>query len=191
MSNKNSAFSSLLIICMLLFSCKEPLLPKPKGMLSLEYETPEYTTHDSDCPYLFEGNKSAQIQKAKRGNSCDLNIEYPNLNATIYLSYRKVNKDLKRLLRDAQNLTQEHAIKADAIEVIQYGNKDQKAYGAFYEITGNAASQSQFYITDSVQHFVMGSIYFKAKPNYDSIFPATIYLRDDMRRIMESIRWSE
>ena len=59
----------------------------------------------------------------------------------------------------------------------------------FYEVTGNAASQAQFYVTDSTSHFVTGSLYFYAKPNYDSIYPAANYLEKDIRRIMESMEW--
>ena len=61
----------------------------------------------------------------------------------------------------------------------------------FYEVLGDAASQAQFYVTDSTQHFVTGSLYFRAKPNYDSIYPAAIYLQKDIRKIMESLRWRE
>ena len=61
----------------------------------------------------------------------------------------------------------------------------------FYEVTGNAASQAQFYVTDSINHFVTGSLYFYAKPNYDSIYPAANYLQKDIRRIMESMEWKE
>ena len=59
----------------------------------------------------------------------------------------------------------------------------------FYEVGGNAASQSQFYVTDSVNHFVTGSLYFYAKPNYDSILPAAHYLKKDIQHIMETIKW--
>jgi gliding motility-associated lipoprotein GldD len=59
----------------------------------------------------------------------------------------------------------------------------------FYEVQGNAASQAQFYVTDSTDHFVTGSLYFLARPNYDSIYPAAIYLQQDIRKIMESLKW--
>jgi gliding motility-associated lipoprotein GldD len=59
----------------------------------------------------------------------------------------------------------------------------------FYEVGGNAASQSQFYVTDSINHFITGSLYFYAKPNYDSILPAANYLQKDIKRIMESLEW--
>jgi len=38
---------------------------------------------------------------------------------------------------------------------------------------------------------VTGSLYFYAKPNYDSILPAAMYLQNDIRRIMESLRWKK
>ena len=61
----------------------------------------------------------------------------------------------------------------------------------FYMIDGDAATQSQFYVTDSINHFVTGSVYFNAKPNFDSIWPAVEYLREDVRRIMESMSWTQ
>jgi len=33
------------------------------------------------------------------------------------------------------------------------------------------------------------SVYFYAKPNFDSILPAAQYLKEDMRRIMETLEW--
>jgi gliding motility-associated lipoprotein GldD len=58
-----------------------------------------------------------------------------------------------------------------------------------YIVGGNAASQSQFYLTDSTQHFITGSLYFYARPNFDSILPAANYLEKDIKRIMESLEW--
>ena len=56
-------------------------------------------------------------------------------------------------------------------------NKERNTYGVFYSINGDAASQSHFYLTDSLQNFVTGSLYFDVKPNFDSIYPAVVYLR--------------
>ena len=59
----------------------------------------------------------------------------------------------------------------------------------FYQVGGNAASNTQFYLTDSIQHFVTGSVYFYSKPNYDSIMPASSYIKDDMKTLMETMKW--
>ena len=59
----------------------------------------------------------------------------------------------------------------------------------FYEVGGNAATNAQFYATDSTKNFVTGSLYFYAKPNFDSIIPAANYIKADVRKIMETIKW--
>jgi protein involved in gliding motility GldD len=119
-----------------------------------------------------------------------MNLYYPEMKATIYLTYRSVkNNNLDSLLYDAQKLTYDHTIKADAIFEQPRVDSLHKVYGMFYMINGNAATQSQFYVTDSIHHFVTGSLYFESKPNYDSIYPAAVYLRNDIRHIMETITW--
>ena len=67
----------------------------------------------------------------------------------------------------------------------------KELYGMFYKVGGNAATNSQFYVTDSTRHFVTGSAYFYAKPNFDSIMPASNYVKNDMQRIMETLRWKK
>ena len=98
---------------------------------------------------------------------------------------------MRKLIIDAQKLPLSHEIKADAIASQAYINENNDTYGLFYEIEGNAASQAQFYLTDSINHFITASIYFKTKPNYDSILPAAAYLKKDMREIMESLEWKD
>lgn len=178
------------------FSCEDDPVPKPKAYLRLEYPTPDYYQLNSELPFTFEKNKladSTNIVKVSRdGKSNGIDLVYPDLNGTIYLTYKKITKDnLKLYLIDAQNITQKHTLKADEIIEQPYLNKAHNVYGMFYEIGGNAASQSQFYVTDSIRHFITGSLYFYAKPNYDSILPAAHYLKNDIKHIMETIRWKE
>lgn len=178
----------------LYFSCGDDPIPKPKGFLRLDYPQPEYQEIETDLPFIFEKNKLAEpVKKIRMGTNNDsygLNIDYPSLKGTIYLTYIKVTEDnLIPLIRDAQNLTQEHTQKADVIEGDFYENKEHQVYGMFYEVGGNAASQSQFYVTDSINHFLNGSLYFYAKPNYDSILPAADYLKKDIKHIMETLKW--
>ena len=191
MKSKTLVVALIVLLC---FSCGKDPVPKPKGLLRLDYPLAAYKETDTDLPFTFEKNTLApQIKKIKEdtiNNSFGVNIDYPSLKGTIYLTYIKVTEDnLMRLIRDSQNLTQEHTQKADNIESDIYENKEHKVYGMFYEIGGNAASQSQFYVTDSVNHFLNGSLYFYAKPNYDSILPAADYLKKDIKHIMETLRW--
>ena len=175
-------------------SCGKDPVPKPRGLLRLDYPKAVYKETDADLPFSFEKNDLAQpLKKVKvdeKNGSFGVNIDYPTLKATIYLTYIKVTPDnLIQLIKESQNITQEHTQKADNIESNLYENDAHHVYGMFYEVGGNAASQSQFYVTDSIHHFLNGSLYFYAKPNYDSILPAANYLKKDIRHIMESLKW--
>lgn len=186
---------TLLLLIFSFFSCGDEPLPKPKAYLRLEYPEANYVHINPDLPFSFEKNMLATDITNKRledsRESYGLNIEYSKLKGTIYLTYKKIKnrEDLMRYLRDAQNFTQEHTRKADEITEQVFEDSNRKVYGMFYEVGGNAASQSQFYVTDSVKHFLIGSLYFYAKPNYDSILPAAEYLKKDIKRIMETVEW--
>lgn len=172
---------------MILFSCNDEVVVKPSAELRLEYPGQDYGVINTDCPYSFEINRNARIIKK---NNCDVNINYPNMRATLYLTYRKVtSNNLDSLLRDAQKLAYDHTIKANSIPEQPFVNPDDKVYGMFYMINGDAATQAEFYVTDSINHFLNGALYFEAKPNFDSIYPAVIYLREDIRHLMETVQW--
>ncbi len=181
----------LFVLPLFLYSCGDEVLPKPKAMLRLSYPVPVYEEVSLPCSYSFEKNEFSELHNAKRNKKCWYNLEYKKQMATLYISYFRINNNLDSLLRDAQNLTQEHVVKAEGILQEPYLDSENKVYGMFYEVSGNAASQSQFYLTDSSTHFLVGSIYFKVKPNYDSILPAADYLRNDMRHLMETLRWKD
>ncbi|MFK7813313.1 MAG: gliding motility lipoprotein GldD [Maribacter sp.] len=171
---------------LIFFGCNEEnVLPKPNAMLRLEYQRPLGTPVETDY-YSFESNEVAFV---KLKNSKSIVVEYPEMKASVFLNYRKVENDLNRLIRDAHKLSGEHAAKADGIQPKVFENFENNVYGAFYEVIGDAASQAQFFVTDSTNHFVTGALYFKTKPNYDSIYPAAKYLQNDMGRIMETLRW--
>ncbi len=179
----------ILILVVVAYSCKEVVLPKPNAFLALDYNNPEYKKFGGEaCPYLFMKNKDAVVTYRE---DCSAVLEYPRLNGALYLTYRKVDGNIKQLLTDAQKLTYEHVVKADNIIEEKYVDPEYGVYGMFYDVTGNAASQSQFYVTDSISHFITGSIYFNVTPNYDSILPAAAYLKRDIRHLMESLRWKE
>lgn len=166
--------------------CKEEdVLPKPKAMLRLEYAKPLEKSADTRH-FTFDYNSLAELAVK---NSSAIALRYPDMKASIFMSYRKIEGDLNNLIGDAQKLSYEHAAKADGIRPRVFENHERKVYGAFFEVSGNAASQAQFYMTDSLNHFVTGSLYFETRPHYDSIYPAAVYLQNDMGRIMETLQW--
>ncbi|MCY2686262.1 gliding motility lipoprotein GldD [Salinimicrobium sp. TH3] len=175
-----------------LFSCGDEVQPKPNAYLSLDYPDAEYSTYlDENCPYSFEKNSIATVAPSRAGNECWVNIEYRDLKGTIFITYQPVRNNLDSLLTDAQKLPLQHTIKADAIEGSVYTNDFHNTYGMFYQVEGNAASQAQFYLTDSTRHFLTGSVYFEVQPNFDSILPAAAYLKEDIKHLMETVEWKD
>ena len=185
-NKKNCCLFFGLVLLVLVASCKDEVLPKPASQLRLDYPVAEYAAFSNHCPFEFEMNNDAVIKEEK---NCGFTIDYPKMKATIYITYKTVNNDINSLLRDAQKLTYEHVIKADDIIEQPYINSDKRVYGMFYQVSGNAATNAQFYATDSVKHFVTGSVYFYAKPNFDSILPAESFVKNDMQRLLETIKW--
>jgi len=175
------------VIFSLLFlsGCKDEVLPKPKAQLRLEYPEGESKVVQTEN-YSFQYNSLAKVKDLKRSS---FTLDYPSIKGAIYLTYKPVQNNLIDLLSDAQKLSYEHVAKADNILEQKFINDDARVFGMFYEVKGNAASQAQFYATDSTKHFLTGSLYFYAKPNYDSIYPAAAYLQNDVRRILETLQW--
>ncbi len=177
---------TIILLTLTVVSCKDDVLPKPSSYLRLDYPEANYVNFENNCPFSFEMNEGAIIQGEK---NCGFSITYPKMKATIYLTYKPVNGNIEKLLKDAQKLTYEHVIKADDILEQPYLNPQKKVYGMFYQVDGNAATNSQFYVTDSTKHFITGSVYFYAKPNFDSVMPAASYIKNDMQRLMETLKW--
>ena len=176
----------LLLLIIEIVSCKKQTIPKPTGYLTLEYPQAKYVVFENSCPFTFDMNEAAII---KGKSNCNFEINYSKMKATLYMSYRPVANNLKVLLRDAQKLTYKHVIKADDIIAQPFVNKGSKVYGMFYSVNGNAATNAQFYVTDSTNHFLDCSVYFYAKPNFDSVYPAAEFVKNDMRKLMESLKW--
>lgn len=184
-------FSVIVIMSLFLcVGCKDDPQPKPKAFLALEYPEPNYRRVDIGCPYSFEKNDLAEVTPSRNNVPCWINLDYESMNGMIFITYQPVQNNLDSLLVDAQKLPLQHTIKADVIEGDIYTNQVNNTYGMFYEVDGDAASQAQFYLTDSTEHFLTGSAYFNRQPNFDSIVPAADYLKKDIRHLMESLEWN-
>lgn len=191
-------FGVLAVLVVLIVSCgDEDYLPKPKAFLRLDFPEASYQKQElPKMPVSFEISSLVDDFKIKTlkstTESYGANLEYKSLKATLYLTYKAIegsDKNLNDFLMDAQKLTLEHTKKADEIPRYPYENYERNVYGLLSEVKGDAASLAQFYVTDSTNHFLTGSLYFHVKPNYDSILPAANYLQKDIQRIMETIKW--
>ncbi|MDT7832719.1 gliding motility lipoprotein GldD [Flavobacteriaceae bacterium S356] len=176
----------VITIFILVLSCKDDVLPKPKAYLSLNYAPADYSELAVERPYSFLVSDKAELKEEKNNW---LKIKYPKLKASIDITYRPVEGNLKELLIESEKLVYKHAVKAEQIVPKDYLNESQHVYGSLYEITGNAASQIQFHITDSTKNFIKGSLYFYTKPNYDSVLPAVAYIKKDIMKLMETLKW--
>ena len=178
----------LLLAALLIFiGCNEEPLPKPKAMLRLEYPNTEYSLLDTKY-FQFKKNLLSNFEQK---NKNALTLDYPTIKGSLFITYKEVDNNIDKLLMDAQRLSIEHSAKAEGILPHPFVNEEDKVYGMYFEVIGDAASQAQFYVTDSTKHFITGSLYFYTKPNYDSIYPAASYLQNDIKKFMESLRWKE
>ena len=181
MRNLSFFFLSLFFI-----SCDQEIIPKPKAYLSLEYTKKAYQKLPISRPYTFDVLESSVLKDEQKSW---LKITYPALKASIDITYREVDANILELVKEAEKLVFKHTLKAEEITSKDFLNTKKKVFGSMYEITGNAASQIQFHATDSTKNFIKGSLYFYTKPNYDSILPAVAYIKKDILRLMETLKW--
>jgi len=174
------------LVSLFLAACNGFVQPKPIGMLRLEYPIPDYKKISDIYPFDFEINQSALLKKSAK---IAPDIYYPDMKATLYLSYVKVENNIDSLLNDAYKLPREHMIKAEEIPERVFISKEHNVYGTLFSVVGNAASQLQFFLTDSTESFLVGSLYFYSRPNYDSIMPAAKYIERDVVQLIETLRW--
>jgi len=181
-----------LVISAFVFSCKKTPMPKPMAYFRITLPEHEYQRYETDtCPYMFDYPTYASISLAKdiEYHPCWLNIDFPQFKAHLHLTLRKVNQNLDSLLNDSHTLVYKHVIKADAINARDFVNDSLKVYATLYEIEGNAASPMQFHITDSTHYYIHGSLYFRVRPNADSLAPAIDFLKNDVMHFIGSFEW--
>ena len=185
-----------LIICLLLFaSCmgNDNFQPKRKGYFRISFPDKHYVTYNSSCPFSFDYPDYAKVVKDTDAGSqpCWLNVVYPTFRGKLYLSYKTVNNNLNEYLEECRNFVVKHEIKANAINEKDYDNPREKVYGHIYEIEGNAASNLQFYLTDSTKNFIRGALYFYSIPNNDSLAPVLAFIKQDIYHMVETFKWKE
>lgn len=191
--SKHTIYQVLIIIVFLitslsLTSCQDEVLPKPQSYLHLTYPLAEYHRFSNDCPFSFAISKASYIEF---GDNCNAKVIYPTQKATVHFTYRRVTNNLNQILKEADQLTTKHTVKADAILPHTFENKEKKVYGVLFDVQGQSASNVQFHVTDSSKHVLTAALYFKVKPNYDSIYPAVEYIKNDMIKMMETLEWKD
>ena len=207
MKNKQSAVSSqqsvlktifllLLVNCILLtvfVSCDDKTYqPKPKGYFRIDLPEKEYVSLDSRKYYSFEHPVYSKITPDYLSPEEKewVNVEFPSFKGTIHISYKNVDNNIEKYLEDSYYMMTKHISRAMGIRDSVVANPERKVYGLVYFLEGEGvASPLQFYLTDSVNHFLRGSLYFNVKTNNDSLAPVIDFITDDIRHLIETVKW--
>lgn len=193
--------SSILLLVVLMVSCRpEEYTPKRRGYAGIDTPSAHgyQIFNQAGFPYTFEYPEYATISKdtlifeKNPDNPYWININFPELGGTIYLSYKSISahQTLEKLLDDAHFMSFYHTKKADYQNDYNFKN-EFGVQGYLYEWGGDAASKYQFVATDSTNHFVRGALYFNCTPNADSLKPLNDFLKTDIQHLLKTIRWKQ
>ena len=199
----------------LIVSCNSNYTSKKTGYFKISLPPHEYQAFNNNkFPYSFDYPRYATIIQdstffdAKPENDYWVNIDFPSLNARLFLSYKIIGgkapykikqldgtyKDsfginqFDRMVNDAFNLTNKNDVLATSItdSLIRTPNGIN---GVYFKVGGNAATARQFFLSDTTTHFIRGALYFDATPNADSLKPVQDFLEKDIERIINSFQW--
>lgn len=181
------------LLIVMLIACKQHHTPKARGYFRIDLPEKEYQAFKQSFPYTFEYPKYAKAMPDTSSNAEAywLNLIFPEFNGQVHISYKPVGDNFNMLMEDSRKLAYKHSVKADAIGERLFYDAEKKVTGVLYEIKGDAASPMQFYATDSLNHFIRGSLYFNAIPNQDSLAPVIKFVHEDIIHLMETLRWND
>lgn len=179
----------------LLVSCSSApdFTPKPKGYNRIDLPAHRYQELPAGHPYSFEYSKEAVIKRDSSSLAQPhwLNVYYPKLHANVQITYMDVARDRRlynKMMEDARKLTGKHQIKATAIDENILKTPSGIRVSVF-QLQGEVPSQFQFYTTDSTKHFLRGALYFRTATANDSLAPVIEYVKTDMIRMLNTLKY--
>jgi gliding motility-associated lipoprotein GldD len=193
MHKKNSPYF-LFFVFLLLAACESNYTPLPRAYFRIDLPEREYSVFDTIFPYRFVYPVYAEIIPDTR-NSAEpwwADVYFPNFKAVLHLSYKPITNEniLNEYIEDSRSFVNRHIPKATEFNERIYTNEQERVYGILYEIKGKeAATPLQFYLTDSTDHFLRGSLYFNVAPNNDSLAPVINFIKEDILLLVESLEW--
>ena len=189
--NLKITYVCISLFLIILAGCSENYTPKPRGYFRIDLEEKNYINYESKCGFNFDvpGYSKIELFQGDSIDSCWMNISYPEHDAKLHLTYLTIEDDIEYYLEDAYQFAFKHESKANAINSTVLSYPDHQVGSLLYDLKGNVATSLQFFATDSVDHFLRGSLYFNNRPNEDSISPVLEYLREDVIRLIETLEW--
>ena len=178
----------LMILFFFILSCKENYTPKPRAFFKIDLPNKKYKIFKSSCGYTFKIPSYSFLEKLNE--DCFYNVVFPNLNATLHITYFKLENNLLDHTEQSRYLAYKHSMFADAISEQLYVNQKYNVYSVLYDFEGETATSTQFYVTDSLNHFFRGALYFNTEIS-DSLLPVNNYLKEDIRQMIQSFKWTK
>lgn len=177
-----------------LFSCGgKDYIPKEKGYMRIDLPEHEYLLFDTLFPYSFEKSiYSPIVIKEISDSNIWFNLVYPRYNARIHFMSSILNDNLEEHIIKAHKSIERHYQKATSVPNKEWINDEYNVYGLIFEIKGSeVASPLQFYLTDSTNNYIHGSLYFYNTPNNDSLHQVIEYINEDVQHLIETFKWKE
>ena len=181
---------------LLLTACNSDYTPKPKGYFKIDFPKKQYRLfQQTGYPYSFEYPVYANVIRDSSffGEATEnpwwINIDYPDFNGRVHISYKEIGANkLDKLVNDAFTMTNKHNLKAYSIDDSLMVTPNN-IHGMFFKVGGNVATANQFFLTDSVKHFLRGALYFDATPNEDSLGIVNHFVLDDLKHLINTFKW--
>lgn len=194
-----STVAGLLVISLLCFGCQETLqVPKPRTFPKVEFPnklykpfTEGYCDFKFDYPVYAEVIRDTSFFGEKPINDCWFDVYFEMFNGNIHCTYYHFETDveLRKLVNDEFKMVDKHQVRADYIDELKI-EKPNGTQGMIFEIEGAAASNLQFYLTDSENHFLRGALYFKTQARPDSLAPIYQFVKEDIIKLIDSFEWN-
>lgn len=187
-------FITTLLLALFLSSCGEEMpVPKPPTYLRMDLPEHLYSFNTTACGFSMDLPKIFSV-KSTSGNTrgpCNLEIDLGPLNGTLYLFYFPLRESdtLSKFINFSNDKVDDHKLKASAINDEKILRPQEKVFGTFFELQGDVATNYQFYLTDSSSHFLRAEVLLNCRPNYDSLKPALDYLKVDLKKIVNTLKW--
>jgi gliding motility-associated lipoprotein GldD len=173
---------------------EELMIPKPPTYLRMDLPDHNYSTLKTDCGFSFDiSNAYKSKTTAKTGTGiCNLEIDLGPINGTLYLFYYPLTKSdtLSKFINFSNDKVDDHKLKATSINDEKILRPKDRVFGTFFELEGDVATNYQFYLTDSVNHFMRAEILLNSRPNYDSLKPSLDYLKVDLKKMVNTLKWN-
>lgn len=191
----------ILYILLSLIACndnEQTGMPKPRTYPRVEFPKKEYTSFNSEnCNFKFEYPKYAKVVQetnffeGETPNDCWYNVVFPQFNGQLYLTYYSINsiKEFDKYIVNSFELTSAHNIKANGRKETLVKNEFNTS-GLLFKVSGDVASHTQFFLTDTTKHFIRGALYFNNKVNLDSMRIIQEFIDKDVTHLLNTFQWT-